>query len=190
MPFLIDTFFAGHAAWTLFLLVIAATMAVAPPQYWWFLITRFGIGGIVLVIGWSAYVDVCYFRYVCGARLTRAIGDVVLHRLVAWTLIFWIFAVPDSTPLGVIQEIVRAMAEVAAVIGTARTVAVLLVGLGAIAAGTIVDAPVPSAVRTIGGYHALAGDFHRPQLSVNVVHVVADRHRVSKHAIADWTSSR
>jgi len=112
MFFLIDTFFAGHAAWTLFLLVIAAAITVSSPRYWWFLITGPAIIGILLVISWSAYVDVCYFRYICGARLPRAIRDVLLHRLVSWALIFWIFAVPDPTPLGVIQEIVRAMAEV------------------------------------------------------------------------------
>jgi predicted metal-dependent phosphoesterase TrpH len=46
------------------------------------------------------------------------------------------------------------------VTGTVRTVAGLLVGLVAIGAGTIADAPTPSAARTVGGYHALAGDFH------------------------------
>lgn len=45
-------------------------------------------------------------------------------------------------------------------IGTARTVVTMLAGLGAIAAGSIADAPVPSAARTVGGYYAIAGDFH------------------------------
>ena len=39
------------------------------------------------------------------------------------------------------------------VVATAVTIA-------AIAAGTLVDRPTPSAARTMGGYHVLAGDFH------------------------------
>jgi len=111
LPHLIDAFFAGHAAWTLFLLIVGATMAVASPQHWWFLITRPAIGGLVLVTAWSAYVDFCFFRHVCGAGATRAIGDLALHRFIAWTLIFWVFAVPEPTPFGVFQEIVEAGLE-------------------------------------------------------------------------------
>ena len=108
---LIDVFFAGHAAWTLFVLLVGAVTAVAPPQYWWFLITRAAIVGIVLVAGWSAYVDVCFFRYICGATLASAIRSTVVNRVIVWILIFWIFAVPEPTPLGVIQEIVEAVKE-------------------------------------------------------------------------------
>jgi len=108
---LIDIFFAGHAAWTLFLLLTGAVLAVAPPEHWWFLITRPVVTGLVLVAGWSAYVDVCFFRYVCGARLASAIGSAVVFRAVAWVLIFWIFAVPQPTPFGVIQKFVEAARE-------------------------------------------------------------------------------
>ena len=113
LAYLIDTFFAGHAAWTLLLLAVGATMAVASPAHWWFLITRPVIVAIVIVIGWSAYVDVCFFRYICGARLSRSIGLVALNRFIAWLLIFWIFAVPEATPLGVFQELAEAVLEVA-----------------------------------------------------------------------------
>jgi hypothetical protein len=109
---LIDAFFAGHAAWTLLLLVTGAVLAVAPPQYWWFLISRGGVAGVAIVAGWSAYVDLCFFRYVCSAPLKRAVADVALQRLITWTLIFWIFAVPGLTPFSVIQKIVEAIAEV------------------------------------------------------------------------------
>lgn len=112
LPALIDAFFVGHAAWTVFILAVGVVMAVAPAGLWWFLIVRPGIAGVVLVVGWSLYVDVCFFRYLCGAPLARAVGDVALNRLITWTLIFWIFAVPDPTPLGVIQEIVEAVKEV------------------------------------------------------------------------------
>jgi hypothetical protein len=111
LPTLVDAFFAGHAAWTLFLLAIGGTLAFMPPGNLWFLITRPAPVGLVLVVAWSAYIDVCFFRYMCGARLSRAIRDVVFHRMIAWTLIFWIFAVPEPTPFGVVQEIVEALVE-------------------------------------------------------------------------------
>lgn len=44
--------------------------------------------------------------------------------------------------------------------GRQRTVAVLTLAVAAIAAGTAVDRPTPSAARVVGGYHVLAGDFH------------------------------
>ena len=108
---LIDAFFAGHAAWTIFLLLLGAVMAVAPPQYWWFLLTRPAMAGLVAVTGWSAYVDLCFFRYVCGAPLASAIRSTLLNRVIVWILVFWIVAVPEPTPFGVIQEIVEAIVE-------------------------------------------------------------------------------
>jgi predicted metal-dependent phosphoesterase TrpH len=42
----------------------------------------------------------------------------------------------------------------------ARTVVALLMVLGAIGAGSIADTPTASAARVVGGYHAIAGDFH------------------------------
>lgn len=41
-----------------------------------------------------------------------------------------------------------------------RSVAAASVVVAAMAAGTIADGPTPSAARMVGGYHALAGDFH------------------------------
>jgi len=108
---LVDVFFVGHAAWTLFLLLFGAALALSPPQHWWFLVTRPAIAGIVLAAGWSAYVDVCFFRYVCGATLSSAIGSAALFRVIAWIVFFWIFAVPEPTPLGVIQELVAAFKD-------------------------------------------------------------------------------
>jgi hypothetical protein len=112
LPHVIDVFFSGHATWTLWLLIVGAAMALASPQHWWFLITRPALAGLVLVTAWSAYVDFWFFRHVCGAGAGRAIGDVALHRFIAWTLIFWVFAVPEPTPFGVFQEIVEAVLEV------------------------------------------------------------------------------
>jgi predicted metal-dependent phosphoesterase TrpH len=41
-----------------------------------------------------------------------------------------------------------------------RTIASTSLALAAVVCGTSADAPSPSAARVIGGYHALAGDFH------------------------------
>jgi hypothetical protein len=109
---LIDMFFAGHAAWTLFILIAGVVIQVTSPMDWWFIIIGPAVVGLVMVTGWSAYVDVCFFRYVCGSSRRRAVTEVVLHRFIAWTLIFWIFAVPEPTPLGVFQEIAEALKEV------------------------------------------------------------------------------
>ena len=108
---LIDAFFTGHAAWTLLLLFIGAVMTVAPPQHWWFLLTRLVAVGVFPIVVWSAYVDVCFFRYICGATRRRAVANVAVQRLFAWTLIVWIFAEPSPTPFGIVQEIVDAVAE-------------------------------------------------------------------------------
>ena len=112
LPIAIDLFFAGHAAWALFLLSIGATMAMAPPNYWWSLIIGPGLVGMILVVAWSAYVDVCFFRHMCGTSLARAIGNAALHRLMTWMLVVWIFAVPTPTPFSVFHHIARDLVEV------------------------------------------------------------------------------
>lgn len=113
LPALIDVFFAGHAAWTIFLLLLGTVVPVTSPMNWWFILVGPAIAGVVIAVSWSAYIDVCFFRFVCGSPLRRALGQAALHRFISWTLIFWIFAVPEPTPLGVFQEIVDAVREIA-----------------------------------------------------------------------------
>lgn len=112
VPALIDTFFAGHAAWTVLLLLIGAVLPVTSPMNWWSIIVGPAVAGILLAVAWSAYVDVCFFRFVCGSPVRRAIGQVALNRFITWTLVFWIFAVPEPTPFGVFQEIADAVKEI------------------------------------------------------------------------------
>jgi hypothetical protein len=109
---LVDLFFTGHAAWTMYLLIVAALLAMLPPIYWRAVILGPGLIGITLVVVWSAYVDVCFFRHVCGVTLGRAIVNAALHRFVTWTLVLWIFAVPTPTPFGVYHGLARDIAEV------------------------------------------------------------------------------
>jgi hypothetical protein len=109
---LTDIFFTGHAAWTLLILLVAAMLAFAPPQYWRLIIVGPTVVGILVVVAWSAYVDVCFFRHVCGATLGRAIAQVAVQRFIAWTLILWIFCAPTATPFGVYGVLGQALAEV------------------------------------------------------------------------------
>jgi hypothetical protein len=109
---LIDAFFTGHAAWTLLILATAAALSLSTPMHWWFLISGPGVAAVLIVAAWSAYVDFCFFRRFCGSPMRKALGQLALNRFIVWTLVFWIFAVPEPTPLGVFQELVEAVREV------------------------------------------------------------------------------
>lgn len=109
-PIAVDTFFAGHAAWTLFLILVAAMLAFLPPEFGWGrlkLLLYAGIG----VIAWSAYVDFRFFRSIFRASRAAAARDVVVSRLLTWTIVFAVFAVHGTSPWGVAQEIVEAVHE-------------------------------------------------------------------------------
>jgi hypothetical protein len=109
---LLDRFFAGHAAWTLLLIVTAGTLAFVPPAMVWRLLTGVCLWTAALVVVWSAYVDLCFFRFVVGAGRAAAVRDVAVLRLLTWTVVFWIFAVPAGTPRAMAQEIAEVLAEV------------------------------------------------------------------------------
>jgi hypothetical protein len=108
----IDLFFAGHAAWTLLLIVIVGLIATVQPAHWWMILTRVAMGGMAAAIVWSAYVDFCFFRYVVEATRARAIRDVVVQRAITWLVVFSIFAAPEITPAGLAREISEAVLEV------------------------------------------------------------------------------
>ena len=110
---LVDTFFAGHAAWTLTLIVLGATMTVVSLERWWFFITRVWLCAAAVVIAWSAYVDYCFWRQYVGATAPQAVRRLVLHRAVVWLAVFWVFAVPARTPGDFAAEVSEAVKEVA-----------------------------------------------------------------------------
>jgi hypothetical protein len=56
----------------------------------------YGAGTIVIV--WSAYVDFCFFRFVMHRNAAGAGRDLVLQRLVSWTIIIAIFGGPAIPP--------------------------------------------------------------------------------------------
>ena len=108
----VDIFFAGHAAWTLLLIVTVGLIALVPPAHWWMILTRVTMAGMAVVIVWSTFIDFCFFRYVCGASRARAIRDVTIQRVITWLVIFSIFAAPEVTPAGLARELSEAVAEV------------------------------------------------------------------------------
>ena len=110
---LIDTFFAGHAAWTLTLIVLGTTMTVVSPERWWFFITRVWLYAAAVVIAWSAYVDYWFWRHYLRATPGQALGRLAIHRAVVWLFVFWLFALPIATPGELIAEISEAIGEIA-----------------------------------------------------------------------------
>lgn len=106
----IDLFFRGYGPWALFGIGLVASIAFPPLTFGWGRV-RVWLAVIAIVLVWSAWLDFWFFRAVYRVRSAVAIRDVVWVRLISWTLIFWIFAVPTSTPLGVIHEIGLAIRE-------------------------------------------------------------------------------
>ena len=111
LPRAVDTFFAGHGAWTLFLLWLAALISSRPPELNWSLITGWALVMLVAVLAWSTYVDFCFFRHALGRSRAAAARDVVVTRLITWTLVFGIFAVPNLSPLAAINEVAEVAQE-------------------------------------------------------------------------------
>jgi hypothetical protein len=63
------------------------------------------------VIAWSACIDFWFFRTVLGASPAGAVRDVIVNRLVTWTIVIGIFAVPGSMPWSVVREVIEAVRE-------------------------------------------------------------------------------
>jgi hypothetical protein len=94
----VDLFFAGHGPWLFWLIGMCAVWSFVPPiqalvftKVW-----LYGAGAIVIV--WSACIDFCFFRFVMGRSLARAGCDLVLQRLISWTLIIAVFGGPAIPP--------------------------------------------------------------------------------------------
>jgi hypothetical protein len=107
----IDAFFVGHAPVTLFILLVAATMSSMPVELRWSAAIGPGLWLAMFVMAWSAYVDVCFFRYVMRIPARRAAGLAIGWRLFTWTVVFGVFATASSTPLNIPLELVDAVRE-------------------------------------------------------------------------------
>lgn len=108
----IDRFFVGHATWTLYMIVLMASLAFLPPQISWRLLTTIWLMVLAVVLAWSAYVDFCFFRRITAAGPASAARRVVIHRLLTWTAIFIVFAVPDVRPVALGEELREAFTEI------------------------------------------------------------------------------
>jgi hypothetical protein len=108
----VDLYFTGHAAWMLYLLAVGLMLSSAPASMVWQLLTSVVLLGLGLVIAWSAYVDYWFFRTVFAASPRRAIRDTALVRLITWPIVCIVFAIPVSTPWGIVREIGDAIREI------------------------------------------------------------------------------
>jgi hypothetical protein len=108
----IDRFFVGHGTWTLFMTVLAASLAFLPPHTAWRLLTTVWLVVLVVVLAWSAYVDFCFFRWVTGASWASAARRLLVHRLLTWTAIFIVFAVPNLSPVALGEELREIFVEI------------------------------------------------------------------------------
>lgn len=108
----IDLYFTGHAAWTLFILVLGLTLSSVPADVLWQLLTTVVLVVLAIVLGWSAYTDYWFFRTVLDASPRRALRDIALVRLITWPIVFIIFALPLPPPGGLAAEIGDALREI------------------------------------------------------------------------------
>ena len=108
----IDLFFAGHAPWTLLVIAITGLLVSVRPAHSWMILTRVAMAGMALVIGWSAYIDFCFFRAMVGASRRAAVRDLIVLRAITWLIVFSVLAAPEFTPWGLAREISEAVKEV------------------------------------------------------------------------------
>jgi hypothetical protein len=94
----VDLFFAGHGPWLFWLIGLCAIWSFVPPieAFAFTKIWLYGAGAIVIV--WSAYIDFRFFRFAMERSPARAARDLLLQRLVSWTIIIAIFGGPAIPP--------------------------------------------------------------------------------------------
>lgn len=93
LPFLrtVDLFFMGHGPWVLWLLVMCAIWVFASPFQAFYLTGRgmWFLLGVVAV--WSGYIDFCFLRYVLRESAKKAVGSLMILRVITWTVGLVIF---------------------------------------------------------------------------------------------------
>ena len=92
LPRAVDLFFMSHGPWSLWLIGMAIMWSFFDPIRTYGgpnLIWLDGAGVAVMV--WSGYIDYCFFQRIFGRSSTQAAGDVLLQRLISWSLILLIF---------------------------------------------------------------------------------------------------
>lgn len=112
LPLAIDAFFAGHGPWILFLVAFSTLLSFMPLSLWWALLTGPALWATAFVMLWSAYIDFCFFRVLLAESRVAAVRDVVVNRVLTWTVVFVVLGVPALTPRGIAKEIAEALQEV------------------------------------------------------------------------------
>ena len=94
---LVNSFFGGYGPWLLWLAGMCAIWACLSPPAKSFdgivSIVWLGAGG-TLAVAWSLYIDFSFFRSVLRRNPAHAARDLVLQRLISWSLIMSIIAAP------------------------------------------------------------------------------------------------
>ena len=108
----VDAFFAGHGPWVILLIVLGLTIPALGPAEVFPALIRLAVIAVPLVLAWSAWIDVCFFRDTIGESRGRAVADALLTRLLTWPIVFGLFAVPGMTPVSITREIAEALAEI------------------------------------------------------------------------------
>jgi len=91
-PQIIDLFFAGHAPWLLWILAAALAFSFLPLTLAQILFPFWLLGGGLVVLVWSLWIDYHFFRGALGESRAGAIRKLGLQRLVSWTLIVAVFS--------------------------------------------------------------------------------------------------
>lgn len=84
----VDRFFDGNVPWLMWLTAITAVAAMTWSMQWplWML-----EASLLPPVAWAAYADYRFFRDVCHRPRRAALGDLALHRAVAWPLVVGYF---------------------------------------------------------------------------------------------------
>jgi hypothetical protein len=80
----VDAFLAGLTPWLLWMIAAGGVFACVPPRgfgAWFFPVV---ISAVVPLV-WSIWLDWRFFRDTLRRSPRRAIGDLVIHRAIAWT---------------------------------------------------------------------------------------------------------
>jgi hypothetical protein len=106
IPQVIDLFFAGHAHWLLWILAAALAFSFLPLTLAQTLFPFWLLGGGLVVLVWSLWIDYHFFRGPLGESRSGAIRKLGLQRLVSWTLIVAVYCYGSFWPsiLGVLPR--------------------------------------------------------------------------------------
>ena len=99
IPRTIDSFFAGYGPWSLWLIGISAIWSFLSPlnrSIESTLSTTWFFGGAGAVIIWSAYLDFCFFRFVLDKSRKDALRNLLVQRLISWSVIVFILGAPAA----------------------------------------------------------------------------------------------